>query len=129
SERTVAIMVVTGSASEDGPLSIRRIAAVASPRGVPIIADAAAEVLEVPNPHLAQGADLVVYSGGRALRGPQCSGLLLGRRDLVQASWLCSAPHHGLGRGMKVGREEVMGMLAAVEAWMTRDHDAEQRQW
>ena len=84
----------------------------------------------VPNPYLSAGADLVAYSGGKCLRGPQCAGLLLGRRDLVQAAWINSAPHHGFGRGFKVGREEIMGMLAAVEAWRhTRDHAGEQRTW
>lgn len=127
--RTAMIMLVTGGRSEDGPLSLERISSVAKSRGIPILADAAAEVLDVPNPHIAQGADLVAYSGGKALRGPQCSGLLIGRKDLVQASWLCSAPHHGFGRGLKVGREEIMGVLTAVEMWMRRDHEAERRLW
>lgn len=127
--RTAMILVLTGSRSNDGPLSLREIASLARPRGVPILADAAAEDLVVPNPHIARGADLVAYSGGKALRGPQCAGLLIGRKDLVQAAWITSAPHHGCGRGFKVGREEIMGMLTAVEMWMKRDHEAEQRMW
>ena len=110
-----------------GRCPCREIASLASPRGVPILVDAAADELVVPNPYLAQGADLVAYSGGKCLRGPQCAGLLLGRKDLVQAAWVNSAPHHGFGRGFKVGREEIVGMLAAVETWMTRDHPAEKR--
>jgi D-glucosaminate-6-phosphate ammonia-lyase len=127
--RTAMVLVVTGGRSEEGPLSLREIASIVKPLGIPILADAAAEILEVPNPHLAQGADLVAYSGGKALRGPQCAGLLIGREDLVRASYMCSAPHHGFGRGFKVGREEVMGMLAAVETWSRRDHPAENRIW
>jgi len=127
--RTAMVMVLAGRDSEEGPLSLRRIAEVARPLGIPILVDAAAETLDVPNPHLEQGADLVAYSGGKCLRGPQCAGLLLGRKPLVQAAWVCSAPHHGLGRGLKVGREEIMGMLAAVEMWMRRDHEAEARMW
>jgi uncharacterized pyridoxal phosphate-dependent enzyme len=127
--RTAMVMVLAGRGSEEGPLSLRRIAEVARPLGIPILVDAAAETLDVPNPHLAQGADLVAYSGGKCLRGPQCAGLLLGRKPLVQAAWINSAPHHGLGRGLKVGREEIMGMLAAVEMWMRRDHEAEARMW
>lgn len=115
--RTAMIMVLASGASEDGPLSLKIISALAKPLNVPILVDAAAEGLEVPNPHIAQGADMVAYSGGKYLRGPQCAGLLIGRKDLVQASWITSAPHHGFGRGFKVGREEIMGMLTAVEMW------------
>jgi L-seryl-tRNA(Ser) seleniumtransferase len=72
---------------------------------------------------------MVGYSGGKCLRGPQCAGLLLGRKDLVRAAWVHSSPHHGLGRSMKVGKEEVIGMLMAVEMWMKRDHQAEWARW
>ncbi|HYO81217.1 MAG TPA: hypothetical protein VES20_07445, partial [Bryobacteraceae bacterium] len=96
---------------------------------VPVLVDAAAEILTIPNKHLQAGATLVAYSGGKCLRGPQAAGLLLGRKDLVQAAWLHSAPHHAFGRPMKVGKEEIMGMLAAVEAWMKRDYKAEFRTW
>jgi hypothetical protein len=123
------IMVMAGGMSERGPLSLSAISALAKQRDVPILVDAAAEELRVPNPHIQQGADLVAYSGGKCLRGPQCAGLLIGRKSLVQAAWINSAPHHGLGRGLKVGREEIMGMLAAVEMWSRRDHAAEWRQW
>lgn len=126
---TAMIYIMTGSRSENGPLSLKEIASLAKPRGIPILADAAAEGLYVPNPHLEQGADLVTYSGGKYLRGPQCAGLLIGRKDLVQAAWIASAPHHGSGRGYKVGREEIMGMLAAVEMWFKRDHRKEMEQW
>jgi L-seryl-tRNA(Ser) seleniumtransferase len=96
---------------------------------VPVLVDAAAEILTVPNVHLQAGAALVAYSGGKCLRGPQAAGLLLGRKDLVKAAWVHSAPHHGPGRGYKVGKEEAIGMLMAVEMWMKRDHEAEFRQW
>jgi uncharacterized pyridoxal phosphate-dependent enzyme len=128
--RTAMVLVLAGNRSTNGPLSLKEIASVVTPHGIPILVDAAADELAVPNPYLTAGADMVVYSGGKCLRGPQCAGLLLGRKDLVQAAWVSSAPHHGAGRGFKVGREEVMGMLAAVEAWTTtRDHAAEQRLW
>jgi D-glucosaminate-6-phosphate ammonia-lyase len=127
--RTAMIMVLAGRRSESGPLSLTEIAAITKPLGVPILVDAAAEGLEVPNPHLAQGADLVAYSGGKYLNGPQCAGLLIGREDLIMAARMNTGPHHGFGRGFKVGREEIMGMLAATEMWFKRDHAAEKRQW
>ena len=91
--------------------------------------DAAAETLTIPNVHLQNGATLVAYSGGKCLRGPQTAGLLLGQKDLVRAAWVHSAPHHGYSRGLKVGKEEAVAMLAAVELWVKRDHDAEWKQW
>lgn len=127
--RTAMILILAGSRSENGPLSVKAISSVAKPLGVPILVDAAAEGLEVPNPHIAQGADLVAYSGGKYLRGPQCAGLLLGRKDLVIASRINAGPHHGFGRGFKVGREEIVGMLTAVEMWFKRDHAEEWKTW
>jgi uncharacterized pyridoxal phosphate-dependent enzyme len=126
---TAMILVLAGSKSMEGPLSIKAMSELAKPLGVPIMVDAAAEGLPVPNPHIAQGADLVAYSGGKYLAGPQCAGLLIGRKDLIQAAWVTSAPHHGFGRGYKVGREEILGMLTAVEMWMKRDHPAENQKW
>src|SRR5690242_17059157 len=67
--------------------------------------------------------------GGKCLRGPQCSGVILGRKDLLQAAWVSSAPHHGHGRAMKIGKEEMVGLLAAVEMWMQRDHKKEDETW
>ena len=96
---------------------------------MPVFVDAAAETLTIPNIHLQRGATLVGYSGGKYIRGPQSAGLLLGRKDLVKAAWVHSAPHHGYARAMKVGREEMIGMLAAVENWVARDHAAEWKQW
>lgn len=127
--RTAMVMVLAGRASDEGPLSLKEIASLAGPLSIPILVDAAADELVVPNPYLTQGADLVAYSGGKCLRGPQCAGLLIGRKSMAQAAWVNSAPHHGLGRGLKVGREEIMGMLAAVEMWKKRDHAEETRIW
>ncbi|HUP38632.1 MAG TPA: aminotransferase class V-fold PLP-dependent enzyme [Vicinamibacterales bacterium] len=127
--RTAMIYILAGNGADQSVLNTKAIAQVANPRGVPILVDAAAEILTVPNVHLQNGATLVTYSGGKCLRGPQTAGLLLGRKDLVRAAWVHSAPHHGPGRAMKVGKEEAIGMLTAVEMWMKRDHDAEWKQW
>jgi L-seryl-tRNA(Ser) seleniumtransferase len=94
------------------------------------LVDAAAEVLTLkPNIHLERGATAVAYSGGKCMRGPQASGLLLGEKTLLQGAWINSAPHHAFGRSLKVGKEEIMGMLMAVEMWVKRDHKAEWAQW
>src|SRR5438477_530631 len=104
------------------------IASVVKPRGIPIMVDAASEHLERPSPWLVRGADLVVYSGGKFLRGPQTSGLLLGSKQLVQAAWSNASPHQALGRPMKVSKEDIIGVLTAVEHWFEeRDHEAEQQ--
>jgi hypothetical protein len=105
------------------------VSGVARKHNVPVIVDAAAEILTFPNVHLQRGATAVAYSGGKCIRGPQAAGLLLGDKDLLQAAWFNSAPHHAFGRSLKVGKEEIMGMLAAAEAWKTRDHDAEWKEW
>ena len=115
--------------AENGPLPYDAIYSIARKRNVPVLVDAAAELLTVPNVHLQRGATLVGYSGGKCIRGPQCAGLLLGRKDLVTAAWVHSAPHHGYARSMKLGKEEAVGMLMAVEMWMKRNHKAEMAQW
>jgi L-seryl-tRNA(Ser) seleniumtransferase len=124
-----ALVMVLASPEDSGPFGLELIARVAHESNVPVLVDAAAEGLTIPNVHLKRGADLVAYSGGKAMRGPQSAGLLLGRKDLVQAAWINSAPHHAFGRPMKVGKEDIMGMLAAVEMWVRRDHEAEWKQW
>jgi D-glucosaminate-6-phosphate ammonia-lyase len=128
--KTALIYIMTGTESVSGqPLSLEVIAGIAKPKNIPILADAAAEILTIPNVHLQAGATVVAYSGGKAICGPQCAGLLLGNKDLLMSAWQASSPHHGPGRDNKVGKEEMMGMLAAVEAWVKRDHQAEWKTW
>ena len=129
SSETAMVYVLSSPAAEKGPLSIPNICAIAKEKSVPVFVDAAAEEPLVPNIHLGHGATLVGYSGGKCMRGPQAAGVLLGQKDLIDAAWFNAAPHHNWGRALKVGKEEIMGMLAAVRQWYKRDHDAEQRQW
>ena len=129
SSRTAMVYLTAGGPSLSGPLALEAVARMAKPKNIPILVDAAAENLTIPNVHLQRGATVVAYSGGKAIRGPQCAGLLLGKKDLLMSAWQASSPHHGPGRDNKVGREETMGMLAAVEAWVKRDHDAEWKTW
>lgn len=116
-------------AERTGPLGLKAVSEIAKPYDVPVLVDAAAEDLTIPNVHLRDGATMVCYSGGKALRGPQCAGLLLGPKNLMMSAWQASSPHHGPGRDNKVGREEMMGMLAAVEAWVNTDHEEEWQTW
>jgi D-glucosaminate-6-phosphate ammonia-lyase len=129
SERT-AMLAVVGDIEQPDHIPAQEMIAIAHAHGVPCLVDAAAQRPDVPNRYVQMGADAVCYSGGKALRGPQASGLVLGRKALLQAAFLNAAPHHGLGRAMKAGKEEIMGLLAAVEAWVLgRDHQAEWRMW
>jgi uncharacterized pyridoxal phosphate-dependent enzyme len=127
-ERTAMVYILAGPGDE-GPLGTKVIAEIAKRHNVPVIVDAAAEILTIPNVHLGRGATAVAYSGGKCIRGPQAAGLLLGEKNLLQAAWANSAPHHAFGRSLKVGKEEIMGMLAAVELWKKRNHEAEWKQW
>lgn len=127
--RTALVMVLAKTADRSKSLRLEHIVPIAHEQNIPVLVDAAAEDLSMPNVHLERGADLVAYSGGKAFRGPQSSGLLVGRKDLVQAAWLNSSPHHAFGRPMKVAKEDIMGLLASVEMWVERDHEAERRTW
>jgi len=104
---------------------------IAHEANVPVIVDAAAQVPPVENltRFVEEGADLVAFSGGKALCGPQSSGLILGRRDLVQACRLSDCPNHGIGRPMKAGKEDIVGLVKAVELYVNRDHAVEMALW
>ena len=119
-----------GAASDTGqPLSLEVIASIAKPKNIPILMDAAAESLTIPPYHLKRGADIVAYSGGKTIRGPQSAGLMLGNKNILLAAWQASAPHHGPGRDNKLDRDEIVGMVAAVEDWLERDHEGEWKRW
>jgi D-glucosaminate-6-phosphate ammonia-lyase len=128
-EETAAIVFFLGSQ----PLEqLAEVVTVAHGHGVPVIVDAAAQL--PPKSNLTDlvtvvGADLVVFSGGKGLFGPQSSGLILGRQDLVQAAARNSNPHSGVGRAHKVGKEEIVGLLRAVELFMEADETATVAEW
>lgn len=125
-----AMIAVLGTGEAEGKVRLEEFVEAGRKAGVPVLVDAAAELPAKPHPYLARGADLVAHSGGKILRGPQCAGMLVGRKDLVRAAWINSAPHHAFGRMMKVGKEEIMGMLAAMEYYFAkRDIQAEYRLW
>ncbi|WP_340105995.1 aminotransferase class V-fold PLP-dependent enzyme [Rhodohalobacter sp. 8-1] len=106
--------------------------AICKRHGIPSFIDAAADVPPASNLFLytEMGFDLITFSGGKAIRGPQSAGLLYGRKDLIEAAKLNHSPHSNtLGRGLKVNKEEMFGMLVALELYLEKDHDAEWNQW
>jgi len=115
-----------------GKITAKEFLAAGKRAGVPVFNDAAAELPPAENLSVLvkQGFDLVGFSGGKGLRGPQASGLLLGRADLIEAAHMNNNPHSDtIGRTCKVGKEEIMGLLAAVEVYSKRDHGAEMKLW
>ena len=123
-----ALVCILGS--DRGKIPLEQMIADAHAANVPVLVDASPEVPQKTDPYLSRGVDLVSYSGGKYLCGPQCTGFLVGRKDLVQAAWFNSSPHHGINRTLKVGKEEIMGALAAIEAFFARRNYAqERREW
>jgi D-glucosaminate-6-phosphate ammonia-lyase len=152
SERTAAIFHVANAHAEP-PLPA--VAGLAKARGIPVIVDAAAELPPASNlkRFIAEGADLVAFSGGKALAGPQASGILAGRRDLVMSAalqhldldiyadmWtppaslidrsrLKGTPQHGIGRSCKAGKEEIVGLLAALRLFTSESDASRHATW
>jgi len=124
-ERTV--MTQYFNAGEGGKIGREEWVQVAHKHGVPCFNDAAADVPPISNlwNYTQMGFDLVTFSGGKGLRGPQCTGLLLGTKQLIDAAKLNNSPNsNALGRGMKVAKEEIVGLVAAVD-WFLSQNDAD----
>lgn len=132
SDRTAAVFWVAGSHMATGALPLADVVRIAHARGVPVIVDAAAQLPPVSNLwHFTaeQGADLALFSGGKALRGPQASGLMVGQAELVRAARENGAPNQRLARAMKAGKEEMAGLVTAVRRYVELDHAALSDQW
>jgi len=128
-EKTAAVVFFLGTQPME---QLVEVVAIAHERNVPVIVDAAAQL--PPKSNLTDlvctvGADLVVFSGGKGLCGPQSSGLILGDKDLVRAAAQNSNPYYGVGRAHKVGKEEIVGLLRAVELFMEADEAAMVAEW
>ncbi|GIV85666.1 MAG: hypothetical protein KatS3mg052_2673 [Candidatus Roseilinea sp.] len=125
SPRTAAFVWFQGYFTGKGDLPIERVIAVCRARGVPMIVDGAAQLPPVENlwRFTQMGAACAIFSGGKDLRGPQTTGLVVGRRELIRAMRRLSSPNHGIGRPMKVGKEEMVGLLAAVKRYIAIDHE------
>lgn len=125
SPRTAAFVWFQGFFTGKGDLPIERVIAACRARSVPVIVDGAAQLPPVENlwRFTQMGAACAIFSGGKDLRGPQTTGLVVGQRWLIQAMRRLASPNHGIGRPMKVGKEEMAGLLAAVKRYIALDHE------
>jgi L-seryl-tRNA(Ser) seleniumtransferase len=114
-----------------GKVSLEESIAIAKSRGVPLLVDAAAELPPAENlsSYTKMGVDVVAFSGGKGLRGPQNAGLLVGRKRLVDMAALYQSPYSGLGRDLKIAKETMIGMVAAVERYVKADHAVDWNYW
>ncbi len=127
-----AMMLFYNAAEPAGPIKIPEFVALGKKHNVPTLNDASADVPPVENltKYIKAGFDLVTFSGGKGIRGPQSAGILFGRKDLIQAARLNTSPYSdSIARGMKVNKEEMLGMLVALELYMKRDHAADWKEW
>src|SRR4029077_15432751 len=130
-ERT-AMMFFLNSADPRGKIHHEEFVAIGKKHNIPTLIDAAADVPPVENlwRYTKLGFDLVGFSGGKGLRGPQSAGLLLGRKDLIDAAKLNTSPNGDtLCRSNKVNKEEIVGMLVALEVYLKEDHTAVWKDW
>lgn len=128
-ERTAAVAFT--ARMEDVGLSLRTVADLAHRHGVPVIVDAAAELPPRSNlrRYLEEGADLVAFSGGKHIGGPNGTGILVGKKNLIRLATLQAAPYRGIGRAMKVDRSQIVGLITALKLWLERDEEEEFQGW
>jgi uncharacterized pyridoxal phosphate-dependent enzyme len=127
-----AMMHFSNFANAAGQIKVDEWVKLAHEHGIPAFLDAAADVPPVSHlwDYAKMGYDLIVFSGGKAIRGPQCAGLLIGKKELVANALLNNSPHEDtLGRSQKVGKEEIVGMVKALECYLNEDHAALDKEW
>ena len=126
-ENTAAVAYLFSPFITRRAIPFPEVCEIAHRHGVPVIVDAASML--PPRANLrrftAEGADMVIYSGGKGVRGPQGTGILCGREDLIDAAFANAAPHQFIGRGMKVAKEEIVGLLSAIQIFVSEDEEAE----
>jgi uncharacterized pyridoxal phosphate-dependent enzyme len=130
-ERT-AMMHFSNFANAAGQIKVDEWVKLAKQYNIPCMNDAAADTPPVSHlwDYTNMGYDLVTFSGGKAIRGPQCAGMLIGRKELVANALLNNSPHEDtLGRSQKVGKEEIVGMVKALELFLAEDHEALAKEW
>ena len=126
-DRTAAVTYLFSPLVSRRALPFEQVRQMAHAHGVPVIVDAASFLPPRANLRrfIAEGADMVIYSGGKAVRGPQGTGILCGRADLIEAAAANASPHQFLGRGMKVAKEEIIGLLTALQIYVNEDEEGE----
>ncbi len=128
---TAAILCMAHRLGDPASVSLEDLVSIARAAGVPLIVDAASE--SPPPSTLTRfwkaGADLTIFSGGKSIMGPQSTGLVVGRKDLIEACAANGNPFATVGRPAKVSREEIVGFLKALELYLARDHDADRARW
>src|SRR5881396_3401865 len=127
-----AMMHFSNFANNEGQIKVEEWVKLAHENNIPAFIDAAADTPPVSHlwDYANMGYDLIAFSGGKAIRGPQCAGLLIGRKNLVANALLNNSPHEDtLGRSQKVGKEEIIGMIKALELFLSEDHDALAKEW
>jgi len=131
SERTALFLYVAENERVRGSVSLSELIPVLRRHGIPTVVDAAAELPPVENirNYLDIGADLVVFSGGKEIRGPQASGLIVGTRELIDACHANCCPNYSIGRPMKISKETVAGLVAAVELFVRKDYILQMSVW
>lgn len=131
SDKTSAIFYLARAMERPASIPFEQVVDMAASAGVPVIVDAASECppMATLSRFSQAGADLVIFSGGKSLMGPQSTGLIIGRQDLVAACAANGVPFAAIGRPMKVSREEILAFLKALELYLARDHEADQMRW
>ncbi|HBY56410.1 MAG TPA: hypothetical protein DEG96_00865 [Candidatus Atribacteria bacterium] len=130
-EKTAAVAFFVQSEMLEASLSLKEVINIAHAKSIRVIVDAAAELPPIDNLNrfAKMGADITVFSGGKDIRGPQSSGLMVGKKDIINICRLHGYPHHAIGRPMKLDKETIMGFVRAMELYLNEDHQKRVKKW
>jgi len=130
-ENTAAVAYLHCNFVSRRALPLKTVVEIAHSRNVPVIVDAASTLPPRANftKHISEGADLVIFSGGKGVRGPQGTGILIGKKELIGAAYANAAPHQFIGRGMKVAKEEIVGLVEALRIFLAEDENEQMERY
>lgn len=131
SDKTAMFFFVAEAETMRGSVNIKEIINVMDKYHLPVIVDAAAEIPAISNikKYLELGADMVIFSGGKEIRGPQASGLILGKKKWIEACNANCCPQYSIGRPMKIDKETIVGLVKAIEIFVSKDYEKQINQW